>query len=415
MRPFTDTLPFADALARILDAVEPMTRAESLGLDKLDGRVLAEDVNAPIDVPAFDRAAMDGYAVRAEDTVTASASAPVSLTYVGQLFTGSAARPAVGPGECVEIATGAPVPAGATAVVMVERTVRAARAVTVAAPLKPGENIGRRGADITRGEIVARAGDLLTPARVGALAAIGRASARVFTRPRVVVMSSGDEVDAPGSPLAAGHVYDVNSFTLAAVARQHGAVAVRRPALPDRIEALVAALDASQQDRPADADADEWVGAADILVVAGGSSVGNHDLTVDAVRQRGEIIFHGIAVKPGKPTLFARVGRTLVFGMPGYPSSCLSNAYMLLVPALRKMARLPPWRPETVRVPLARRVTSVAGRHQFYTVRIVNGEAEPAFKSSGDITSMARAEGFFEIPSDVEAVEAGTVVDVRLF
>jgi molybdopterin biosynthesis enzyme len=152
-----------------------------------------------------------------------------------------------------------------------------------------------------------------------------------------------------------------------------------------------------------------------VIVFSGGSSVGERDLILDVLQQRGEVLFHGIAVKPGKPTAFGRIGATPVLGMPGYPTSCLSNAYMLLVPFLRKIARLPDWRPTTVSLPLARRIVSTTGRHQFYTVRAVDGRAEPAFKASGDITSMANADGYIEIPAQTDIVEAGTVVTVKLF
>jgi molybdopterin biosynthesis enzyme len=136
---------------------------------------------------------------------------------------------------------------------------------------------------------------------------------------------------------------------------------------------------------------------------------------LDVLRQRSDVLFHGIAVKPGKPTAFGRISGTPVFAMPGYPTSCLSNAYMLLVPFLRRMAHLPPWEPRTIDLPLARRVASTPGRHQFYTVRIAGGRAEPAFKASGDITSMAHADGYIEIPAETETVDAGTVVTVKLF
>jgi molybdopterin molybdotransferase len=152
-----------------------------------------------------------------------------------------------------------------------------------------------------------------------------------------------------------------------------------------------------------------------VLVFSGGSSVGERDLILDVLLQRGEVLFHGVAVKPGKPTVFGQVGGTPVLGMPGYPTSCLSNGYLLLVPMLRKMARLPPHRAQTTRVPLARRVVSTTGRHQFYTVRIVDGAAVPAFKASGDITSMAHADGYIEIPAHVDIVEAGETVEVKLF
>jgi len=188
---------------------------------------------------------------------------------------------------------------------------------------------------------------------------------------------------------------------LSAVVRRHGGVAVPLPSAGDTLDSLNAAFEKALD--------------SDIAVFSGGSSVGGRDLMVDALRARGEVLFHGIAVKPGKPTLFGRIGRTPVLGMPGYPTSCLSNAYMLLVPLLRATARLPPWTPRTLSLPLSRRISSTPTRHQFYTVRVVDGQAEPAFKASGDITSMAGADGFIEIPAGEDTVEKGTTVVVKLF
>jgi len=178
-------------------------------------------------------------------------------------------------------------------------------------------------------------------------------------------------------------------------------VAVTRPPAPDTLADLVEAIRAAAQE--------------DIVVFSGGSSVGERDLILDALHQAGEVIFHGIALKPGKPTVFGRIGKTPVFGLPGYPTSCLSNAYMLLVPMLRRMARLPEYSPRTVKLPLARRVVSTTGRHQFYTVRVEEGLAVPAFKASGDITSMSLADGYFEIPAQTDIVEAGEIVEIKLF
>jgi len=178
-------------------------------------------------------------------------------------------------------------------------------------------------------------------------------------------------------------------------------VPVVLPSVTDTIEALSAAIDTGL--------------AEDVLVFSGGSSVGERDLILDVLKARGEVIFHGVAVKPGKPTVFGRVAGKAVLGMPGYPTSCLSNGYMLLVPMLRRMARLPDHHARTVRIPLARRIVSTTGRHQFYTVRLVDGLATPAFKASGDITSMAHADGYIEIPAQVDIVEAGELVDVKLF
>jgi molybdenum cofactor synthesis domain-containing protein len=383
-----------------MEAVEPIARTETLDLTSADGRVAARDVSAPLDVPPFDRAAMDGYAVVAGDLETATEASAVMLHLVDEVYTGSTPTRPVGRGECIAVATGAPLPDGADAVVMVEHTSLDGDVVRVRTSASPGQHVGRRGADIGNGELVVRTGDEIGPARIGSLAAVGLTTVEVFAKPTVAVLSTGNEVSPPGKPLPPGHIYDVNRFTLSAVIGRHGGIAVPMAPAGDELPALTAALDAAARH--------------DAVVFSGGSSVGGRDLMLDALRARGTIVFHGIAVKPGKPTLFGRVGSTPVFGMPGNPTSCLSNAYMLLVPFLRALARLPPWRPTIVRAPLARPIRAAAGRQQFYTVRLRDGHAEPAFKSSGDITSMAQADGYIEIPADA-GMDAGATVAVTLF
>jgi molybdopterin molybdotransferase len=217
----------------------------------------------------------------------------------------------------------------------------------------------------------------------------------------VAILSTGNEIVSPGRALAPGQIYDINRFTLGAIVEEHGAVPVPYPTSADTLDDLDLALDA--------------VLAEDLVILSGGSSVGERDLILDAIAARGEIVFHGIAVKPGKPTLFGIVRGTPVIGMPGYPTSCLSNGYMLVVPMLRRMARLPEAVERTVRLPLGQRVVSTTGRHQFYTVRVVDGTAMPAFKASGDITSMSQADGYIEIPARTDIVEKGEFVDVILF
>jgi molybdenum cofactor synthesis domain-containing protein len=251
------------------------------------------------------------------------------------------------------------------------------------------------------GDVVVRRGDHLNPSRIGALAAIGRRDLLVYARPRVAVLSTGNEVVEPGLPLPEGHIYDVNRFALSSVIAAHGGVAEPHPPVPDTLAALTAAVDACRD--------------ADVLLFSGGSSVGDRDLVIDLVAARGRMIFHGIAVKPGKPTAFAIVDGKPFFGMPGNPTSCLSNAYILLVPFLRATARLPLYAPRTLRVPLGIRIVSLAGRHQFYTVRLRDGVAYPAFKGSGEITSLSQADGYIEIPSDQSTVEQGEEVTVILF
>jgi molybdopterin molybdotransferase len=402
MRPFGETIPLAEAQALIDAAVRPIERTERVALADASGRVLAEDIVAGADVPPFARAAMDGYAVRAADTTGATRDTPKRLACVAKVFTGQVSDTPVAAGECIEIATGAPMPQGADAVVMVEETdMGAADGVRVFAAVAPGQNVGRQGADIASGSTVLRTGDVLNASRIGAVAALGITGVTAYARPRVAILSTGNEIVDPGQPLGPGHIYDINRFTVAAVMAEHGAVAVPYRTAADTIEDLSRAVDECLNE--------------DVLVFSGGSSVGERDLILDVIAAKGKVLFHGIALKPGKPTAFGIVRDRLVFGLPGYPTSCLTNAYLLVVPAVRRIARLPPHAVRATRLPLAQKVNSVPGRHQIYTVRVVNGSVAPAFKASGDITSMSQADGYIEIPADVDALEKGTIVEVKLF
>jgi molybdenum cofactor synthesis domain-containing protein len=402
MRPFTSTISLIEARRRLEAGVRPIDRTEGVALADAAGRVAAADVTSPIAVPPFDRAVMDGYAVVAADTRGAGPDRPATLRIVERLHAGSVPTRHVEPGTCAEIATGAPLPDGADAVVMVEQTRSAGDHAAILTTAEAGQHVGRRGADLAAGDPVIQHGDVLTPARLGALAAVGQATVVVYAKPRVAVLSTGSEIAEPGRPLSRGQIYDVNRFTLSAIVAAHGGIPDPRRPVSDDLQALVDAFDTCAD--------------ADLVVFSGGSSVGERDLVVDLIAARqGEMVFHGIAIKPGMPTAFARVGRTPFLGMPGNPTSCLSNAYALLVPFLRATARLPLQVVRTVRVPLGRRVTSPIGRHQFYTVRLRDGVALPAFKGSGEITSLSEADGFFEIPPEQGVVEEGASVEVTLF
>jgi molybdopterin molybdotransferase len=398
---FREPLAFDVALAAVRAHVRPVSRAEVVSLEAIPARVAAEDVVAPLDVPAFDRSAMDGYAVQASSIATSGSVSPITLTCVGSISAGDWPGRTLGSGECIEIATGAPIPQGADAVVIVEETSREGDAVTIRKPVRVGQNVGPRGADIAKGQLIVRAGDFVTPARAGALAAVGVDQLSVFARPTVAVLATGSEVASRGTPLAPGQVHDVNTVTLSAVIAAHGCIASVIGTVPDAIDTLRDHL--------------KVAAAHDLIVCSGGSSVGSRDLLTEALIDDGRIVFHGIAMKPGKPTLFGSWGDTPLFGLPGNPTSCLSNAYLLLVPYLRAAARWPPWRPTKIEGLLATRIASTAGRHQFYSVRVHGSDVFPAFKSSGDITSMAHADGYIEIPADVSTVEAGTPVTVTLF
>jgi molybdenum cofactor synthesis domain-containing protein len=263
-----------------------------------------------------------------------------------------------------------------------------------------GKDISPAGEDMRRGDRVLEAGSPLSPGMVGALAALGHDSAEVYQKPRVAIYSSGPEIVPQGQPLRPGQVYDVNSFTLYAVVEAMGGVPVKRGIVADDEASIDAALE----------DASGY----DMGVFSGGSSVGSRDLFGEAVGRLGVVHFHGVKVKPGKPTLFGEVAGTPVFGMPGYPTSCLTNSYVFLTPALRSMARLPPLEPQRVTVPLGHRLVSRSDRETFVTVRLSGGAAHKVFKQSGDITSMAHADGYIIVPEGDHVLEEGEPVEVTL-
>ncbi len=397
MKPFGKLMSRLDAVSLIEENTRRTAKVEEVPLGEASGRVLAADVVAELNVPSFNRSSMDGYAVRSADTATV----PIVLKLIGTRHAGEVFDGVIGAGECVEIATGAPVPQGADAVVMVEYTKIVGDGVEIQKPAKPGSNVAPEGEDIKRGETVVKGGEALTPGRLGAIAALGFTKVRVYAKPRVAIYSTGNEVVLQGNPLKPGQVYDINSYTLSAVVAANGCVPVVRGLVRDDFDAIAAAVkDASTYD---------------VAVFSGGSSVGVRDLFAGVVEDLGKVHFHGLHVKPGKPTLFGEVGGTPVFGMPGYSTSCLNNAYVFLVPALRRVAGLPPSEQRSVKAKLSKAIKAEGEREQFYSVRVEGDEAVPVFKQSGDITSMAYANGYIIIPIGTKLLEAGSEVTVYLF
>lgn len=403
MKPMKALISLEEGMRILLDAAQPIRGTERVPLLQAPGRVLAEPIVAAADVPPFPRAAMDGYAVIAQDTFGAGNFNPVRLRLVEVVHAADIAQGAVTSGACIQVATGAPVPAGADAVVQFEDTEAEAEtgAVKIYTPVYPRQNISPRGRDIQTGQTVLGAGTRLDPSKIGVLAALGLTEIAVVAKPTVAVIPSGNEIVAPGEPLTPGTIYDINSYTLAALIQDAGGAPRLFPIMKDTLEDVRRTLRDAL--------------ACDLVVLSGGSSVGERDVMVEAVESMGEIKFHGIAVKPGKPTLCGVIEGKLILGMPGYPTSCLTNGYGLLAPALRKLAHLPAVQAGGVELPMARRYTSTTGRHQYLPVRIEGGEVAPVFKESGAITSMADAEGYIEIPANVDLVEKGEQVLVRFF
>lgn len=390
----------ADALDKLLRAVRPIRDSERVKLDDAAGRALAEAVRAEHAVPDFTRSAMDGYAVRAADT----RGAPVALALERTASHAGRAREdaRVERGHCAYIATGAPLPAGADAVVPIESTEPGPDegSVTIRSPVERGDSVRLRGHDVPRGSVVLRAGALLSPENLGLLAAVGRAEVEVWRCPHVTVASTGDELVAPGRDVGFGQIHDSNSYALAAALRAWGAVVDRRAPVKDSIAAVTRFIERADD--------------ADLVVLSGGSSVGERDLLVDAVREiGGRVLVHGIRLKPGKPLLVARLpeGRVLV-GLPGNPTSALTVAHFFLAPVLRKMMGLPDVATHAVEAIISEDVEAPHDRMLVVPVRVEDGVAYPTFKDSGAITSIADSIGYVALAAG-DVARAGDTVGVR--
>jgi molybdopterin molybdotransferase len=403
MKPMKALISLEEGMRILLEIAQPIHRTEPAPLLQASGRVLAEPIVAAADVPPFARAAMDGYAVIAEDTFGAGNLNPARVRLLEVVHAADIAAAAVSRGACIQVATGAPIPAGADAVVQFEDTELDSESgvVKIYTPVYPHQNISSQGRDIQKDQEVLPAGTRLDPSKIGVLAALGLTEVTVFAKPSVAVIPSGNEIVPPGDPLTPGKIYDINSYTLASLIQDVGGLPRLFPVMKDTLEDVCRTLREAL--------------SCDLVVLSGGSSVGERDVMVEAVASLGELKFHGIAVKPGKPTLCGVIDGKLVLGMPGYPTSCLTNGYGLLAPALRKLAHLPEVATGGVELPMARRYTSTTGRHQYLPVRIEDGEVAPVFKESGAITSMADAEGYIEIPANVDLVEKGERVLVKFF
>jgi molybdenum cofactor synthesis domain-containing protein len=384
---------------------------ETVPLREARGRVLAERIDADLDVPGFDRASVDGYALRAADTFGADEADPAELACVGEVHAGVEPTVEVGPGECAEISTGAVLPPGADAVVMVERTDSAAdgETILVRTSLAPGDRVMFAGADIAAGERALGPGTTITPREIGLLSAVGVDAVPVRGKPTVGIVSTGDELVRPGDALdsAAGQIYDVNSYTTATAVEDAGGEARLYPHAGDDYDAMEATL------REAAAE-------CDLVLSSGSTSASAVDVIYRVVEETGELLLHGVAVKPGKPMLVGRLDGSAYVGLPGYPVSALTIFQAFVAPAIRRAAGVPEPETATVEGRMAHRERYSEGRLRYMPVGLVtDGDGEtlvyPVDKGSGATTSLVEADGIVSVPPDVEYLDVGERVEVRLF
>ena len=415
MKLFRTLIPFNDALKTVLSYAK-RTELEAITFDDAFGRVLAEDVLSPINSPPFDRAAMDGYAMRGEDSFGATPRNPVSLTLKKPR---SEEEAEIAAGECISIATGMPIPKGSNAVVMLEYTKERGDTVEIFKPVTPGKNVSFTGEDVKKGEAVLKAGKILQAHDIGMLASLFMRSVKVYKRARIGILPTGDELIDPavhafeqnqgqGQWQEQGHhkIADSNSYVLTAlsktIAEPHQMGIAR-----DNYEEIKAALRSALE------------GTCDVLLVTGGSSVGMRDFLADAVEELGELIFHGVAIRPGEPVGFGIVNTKPVFVLPGYPVAAISAFELLVRPFLYTMHGVTEDR-TTILATARKNIPSAVGRTDFVRVKLIRTESEfyvepLRVSGSGILSSMTKSNGFVVIAENKEGIEKGKKIEVTLY
>ncbi len=409
MPEFLQLLPPREALERLLSNLPPLDAPEEIESSLASGRVTAEAVAASHPLPSFPRSTVDGYAVRAQDSYGASEGMPAYFNLAGEVPMGDEPHFRLGRGQCALIHTGGMLPENADAVIMLEQT-QAVRPGEIEAlkAVAPAENVLKVGEDVAAGQVVIPAGRRLRPADIGGLMALGITRLKVSRKPRVGILSSGDEVVSPEREIRPGQVRDVNSYSLSALVDEAGGIARRCGILPDRADELLSAARQALADN-------------DLLVITAGSSASTRDLTADVINRLGApgVLVHGVNVRPGKPTILGVCDRKAVIGLPGNPVSALVIAGLFVTPVIEALSGLSRQRMKSVvTARLTINLPSQAGREDWVPVelkRTAQGyDAEPIFGKSNLIFTLARADGLVRIAPDATGLEAGAMVEVTL-
>ena len=374
-----------------LDAAKPIESIESLPIELADNRVLADDVVSETDVPHYSRSAMDGYAVKADDTLGASPSSPVML----MLTDGD-----ISPNTCSSVHTGSPIPHGADAVVMVEDSRIINTTIEITSQVHPGKNVGEIGEDVAAGETILKAGHRLRPGDLAVLASMGIRDIEVFHKPLIAIIPTGEEVVPRGIPLEPGQVWETNSLMTASYVIRIGGIPRINDIVTDDPKLICEAIQANSD--------------ANMLIICGGTSVGKRDHVPAVIKEIGELPVHGIAISPGKPTALGIVNKKPILCMPGYPVAGFIALLAFGKDMIKKIGHIPLTQENILKLPLSEKITSRQGYETYVRVRIKdNSIVEPVMTSgAGILSSVAKADGYVVVPPNIEGYEVGTLVDV---
>jgi molybdopterin molybdotransferase len=400
------------ALDKFLEALPEISSLEEESLQTIEalGRVSAYPITAEDPLPPFPRSTVDGYALRAADTYGASPSLPAYLHCVGEISMGAIAYLEIKPTQAVSIHTGGMIPPGADSVVMIENTQMVKEGeIEVLKPVAAGENILEKGEDVQSGEVVLPAGRRLRPQEIGGLMALGVTDVHVVRKPRVGILSTGDEIIPPWETPQPGQIRDVNSYTLSALVIKAGGIPIRRGIIPDQFETLLEATEKAHQED-------------DIVIITAGSSVSAHDQTAEVIQRLGSpgVLVHGVSIRPGKPTILAIAEGVPLIGLPGNPVSALVVAGLFVVPVIRRMLGIEEGEyPSQLQARLTLNISSETGREDYLPVKLIQSEegwlAEPVFGRSNLIFTLVRADGLVRIPPEATGLPANSEVTVLLF
>jgi molybdenum cofactor synthesis domain-containing protein len=394
---------YNEADSYVYASIKPVLRTETVKLEDALHRVLAEEITASRSIPPFNRATMDGYAVKAKDTAGTTADAPKVFEIIDYLYAGGVSKKYVSENECIHITTGAKIPDGADAVVMAEKTGVENGRLCIYEPVNYGDNIEAEGQDIKKGRVLLKQGTFLTPAKIGLIASQGLSGVKVYEKPKIAIISNGEELTGIDEILRDGQIYDINSFIIASIVKENGCLPLKFGIVGDNPEQIKSIID-------------EALKVSDFVFISGGSSRGDRDYLTEILQKLGRIPSFKTKTGNGRSGIFVIAEGKPVLGTPGFPSSCLINAYLLLVPALRKMSQVPARSnmQKTVKISESIDISkNITGR--FLIVKIEGERAFPVINDNKGLINIAKADGYIILDDETSTIDEGTEISVSLF